>query len=175
MQAHTTPGLSMSMSPVSFRLNPPASGAKNFAGHVTVTDSGTLPVTVHPGVMQLAGKTTCVQHGVPWLRVNVATFKLLPGQSRVVPFTVAYKPGLSGNAAVMAYGQTTGSHTVSASAGVGARVMVAGGQQACQKVAVVAPHTSSGFPTGVAIVIGLLFAVALAVGVVLFAIKRREV
>jgi hypothetical protein len=167
---HASP-LSMRMSPVSFHVTPPGE-AEHYTGHVTVTDSGTQPVTVHPAVMRLGAKSACTEHSVPWLSVNRATFKLAPGESRTLAFTVTYTPGLTGNAAVMAYGQGAPGSGVSAWAGVGARVVVGDGTQQCTKTPVTMVAHASGLPVGPTALAALPAALLIA-GAVL-AVRRRR-
>lgn len=155
---NSTPGLALQLQDIQaggFKV-PVNTGAKalSYTGHVVVKDTGSLPIFVKPEAITLGRHTQCTQGPPSWLRLDVATVKILPGHSSTLAFHVVAQPGQTGDGALLAVGSTGVGHGIHASAGVGARVLLGNGANTCTKpVSVAAPHAASGFPIWIVVLV----------------------
>lgn len=174
---NSTPGLALQLQDIQaggFKV-PVNTGAKalSYTGHVVVKDTGSLPIFVKPEAITLGKHTQCTQGPPSWLRLDVATVKILPGHSSTLAFHVVAQPGQTGDGALLAVGSTGVGHGIHASAGVGARVLIGNGANTCTKPsAVFITHPSSGPP--VLLIVLIAVAVALVIAGVVVARRRMR-
>lgn len=154
-------------SPFSLSVGPAKQTLTHGQAQVTVTDSGTKPMSVHTEVLRLAG-AHCGQ-AQNLVTVNPNRFQLQPGHSLVtavhlVPATPA------GDYGVLYLAQVTGAHRgVTLTGSVGSQVLVKGAA-VCHPVASALPP-AGGFPL-LWLVVGLVALVLAVVGTAAW-LRRR--
>lgn len=169
MTSSTSSPLAMSMSPTGFNIQ----HTGNFAGHVTVRDAGTSPVTVRPVAIRVGVHAANCKQGPPsWLKVDPTAFTLKPGQSHAIPFTVDALPGQTGTGAVLAVGSASGGKHVTAAIGAGAQVKLGDGAQVCTKPVSLPAPSSGGAP--LALVLGLPLVLVALLALVAVVVRRRR-
>lgn len=166
MPTQPTPAFVLAVGPNSVRI-PVQPQAAVYHGAQQITNYGKQPIVVHESVERiLTGKVpaTCTQHGVTWLHASLASYRLMPGQTARVPFTVNIAPHMTGTAALIATGSSTGKtgHNAHVGGGVATRIQIGDGAQQCHQASVVIHSASSGAPTGLIIMVGCLAALLIA-------------
>jgi hypothetical protein len=141
-------------------------------GHfqVIVTDAGVQPIKIQMETVRLGRTAACTQHSTPWLTVASRAYALQPGHSKTVAVTVDAQAGQNGNAAVIALASpdraANGNFKIGGA--VGSRFVLGNGSNALctaeQPVITVKPHTSSGLPLALIIVLALVVVAVLAAG-----------